>query len=138
MKKIFLDTNIILDFLLKRESFFEESREIVALGYNHVCELYLSSLSFSNIAYIARKKYVGSALYECLSEVREFVEVSEVGQNIVDLAIALKAKDFEDAMQYFSAKEIGADCIVTRNVKDFEFAEIEVLTPHEFLERFEK
>lgn len=55
MKKIFLDTNIILDFLLKREGFFEESREIVALGYNHVCELYLSSLSFSNIAYIARK-----------------------------------------------------------------------------------
>lgn len=138
MKKIFLDTNIILDFLLKREGFFEESREIVALGYNHVCELYLSSLSFSNIAYIARKKYVGSALYECLSEVREFVEVSEVGQKIVDLAIALKAKDFEDAMQYFSAKEIGADCIVTRNVKDFDFAEIEVLTPHDFLEKIEK
>lgn len=49
--------------------------------------------------------------------------------------MSLRAKDFEDAMQYFSAKEIGADCIVTRNVKDFDFAEIEVLTPHEFLEK---
>ena len=63
MKKIFLDTNVILDFLLKRENYFAEAREIVALGYNRVCELYLSSLSFSNIAYIARKKYVGEMLY---------------------------------------------------------------------------
>ena len=62
--------------------------------------------------------------------------MSGVGQNIVDSAIALKAKDFEDAMQYFSAKEIDADCIVTRNVKDFDFAEIKVLTPHEFLEMY--
>nr|WP_302507159.1 hypothetical protein [uncultured Prevotella sp.] len=47
-------------------------------------------------------------------------------------------KIFLDTNQYFSAKEIGADCIVTRNVKDFDFAEIEVLTPHEFLEKIEK
>ena len=55
--------------------------------------------------------------------------------HIVKSSVSLRAKDFEDAMQYFSAKEIGADCIVTRNVKDFDFAEIEVLTPHEFLEK---
>ena len=47
-------------------------------------------------------------------------------------------KIFLDTNQYFSAKEIGADCIVTRNVKDFDFAKIEVLTPYEFLEKIEK
>lgn len=135
MMKVFLDTNVALDFLMQREDFFEEARAVMALGYNGYCELFLSSLSFSNIAYIARKKIEGDALYVCLTEMRELVSVTNVDQEVVDSAIALHAKDFEDAMQYFSARSINADCIVTRNVKDFPFSDITVMTPHEFLQR---
>lgn len=117
------------------EDFYEEARAVMALGYNGYCSLFLSSLSFSNIAYIARKKFEGSSLYNCLLELRELVGVSDVNQGVVDSAIALHAKDFEDAMQYFSAKSIEADCIVTRNVKDFPFSEILVLTPYDFLKK---
>lgn len=133
MKKVFVDTNVILDFLLKREAFFEDARMIMAMGYNKKCCLFMSSLSFSNIAYIARKKFDGDSLYACFSEIRELLDVSPVSKDEVDSAINLRVKDFEDAMQYYSAKSIGADCIITRNVKDFNFSDIEVLTPHDFL-----
>lgn len=55
MKNVLIDTNVILDFLMKREGFFEDARNVLALGYNKCYTLHLSSLSFSNIAYIARK-----------------------------------------------------------------------------------
>jgi len=138
MKKVFVDTNVILDFLMKRSDFFDDVRTIMAMGYNRYCELYMSSLSFSNIAYIARTKLKGEALYKCFSSLRELIKVSSVTQADVDLAIKLQAKDFEDSLQYYSAKSVDADCIVTRNVKDFSFSEIEILTPSEFIEKMPK
>jgi len=135
MMKVFVDTNVVLDFLLKREDFFEDARMIMALGYNKRCDLYMSSLSFSNIAYIARKQLKGDALYECFSEIRELLSVSPVTQVELDQAILLRASDFEDALQYCSAKTVGADCIVTRNTKDFQFSEIVILTPSEFVKK---
>ena len=135
MMKVFVDTNVMLDFLLKRENVFEDARTIMAWGYNKRCELYMSSLSFSNIAYIARKELRGEALYDCFSNIRELLTVSPVSQVEVDQAILLRADDFEDALQYSSAKTIGADCIVTRNIKDFSFSSIELLTPEEFVKK---
>lgn len=132
MKNVLIDTNVILDFLMKREGLFEDARNVLALGYNKCYTLYLSSLSFSNIAYIARKKYTGDALYECFSEIRELVNVSSVNEVEVDSAIKLRSKDFEDALQYYSAKSVKADYIITRNTKDFTYSDIKVLTPREF------
>lgn len=136
MRKVFVDTNVVLDFLLSREIFFEDARLIMAMGYNGLCGLYMSSLSFSNIAYIARKRFTGDSLYDCFSEIRELLSVSPVTENEVDAAINLRANDFEDAVQYCSAKSVGADCIVTRNVKDFTFSDIEVLTPSDFVSNY--
>ncbi len=136
MKKIFVDTNVILDFLMKRPEFFAEARTVMALGYNKRCDLYMSSLSFSNIAYIARKEFVGDALYNCFSALRELMGVSAISQADVDSAIKLRAGDFEDALQYYSAKSINADYIVTRNVKDFSFSDIDVLLPGDLINMF--
>ena len=69
----------------------------------------MSSLSFSNIAYIARKRFTGDSLYDCFSEIRELLSVSPVTENEVDAAINLRANDFEDAVQYCSAKSVGAE-----------------------------
>ena len=60
MNTIFLDTNIILDFFMKRKEFEDDAEQILAMGYNHECNLFISSLSFSNIAYIARQLYKGN------------------------------------------------------------------------------
>ena len=133
MKKVFIDTNVILDFLMKRSGFFDDARIVMALGYNKRCDLYMSSLSFSNIAYIARKEIVGEVLYDCFSALRELMQVSAISQADVDSAIMLRAGDFEDALQYYSAKSIGADFIVTRNVKDFPFSDIDVVLPSDLI-----
>ena len=134
--KVFLDTNVILDFFMRRKPFFEDAKTIIALGYNRCCELYVSSLSFSNIASIARKKFQGDDLYKIFSGIREFSKITAVDEDSIDSAIQLKADDFEDALQYFSAKEANVDCIVTRNTKDFIFSDTEILTPKDFLAKY--
>lgn len=133
MSNLFLDTNVALDFFLKRKEFVEDARNIFEWGHNHYGRLFMSSLSFSNIAYIARKTVTGEGLYDLLGALGKMVEASPVDKNVVRKAIALQAKDFEDALQYFSAKRVHADYLITRNVKDFPFSEIPVLTPHDFL-----
>lgn len=136
MRRIFLDTNVVLDYLMERGDFYKDSEYIFQAAYNNEVELCLSALSFSNIAYITRKKFSKDELYELLAELRKMVTCTKVDDCVVDAAIARKAKDFEDALQYFSAIQAGADCIITRNIKDFEFAKIKVLTPNEFLAQY--
>lgn len=62
MSIVFLDTNILLDFLLRREG-VDNAKEILKQCYQGKIDLYVSSLSFSNIAYIVRKQFKGEALY---------------------------------------------------------------------------
>lgn len=128
MKKVFLDTNVILDFYLDREEFSDDAEAILALGYNKACSLFVSALTFANFAYIGRKKYPGNTIYEVLESLREFAEITPV-----DSELSLQSKDFEDAIQFCSAKVAGVNCIVTRNIKDFVSFDIEVLTPKDFL-----
>lgn len=72
-------------------------------------------------------------MYDLLDQVRELVNVAEVDAWTVDRALKLRAKDFEDALQYYSALKINADYIITRNKKDFLFSDVAVFTPKEFL-----
>lgn len=135
MIKVFLDTNVILDYYLDRESFSDEAETILSLGFGHAYQIYVSALTFANIAYIARKKFPGDMIYTVLGTLQEFAEVTPVDSYAIQSAVNLKADDFEDALQYFSAWAVDADYIVTRNVKDFAFSKILVLTPHEFLDK---
>lgn len=135
MGRVFIDTNVVLDYLMKRSG-YEVAEQILTAGFNRLHEVYISSLSDSNIAYIARKEFRGEALYMMLSGIMEMVECSPVDGETIAQAIKLRADDFEDAVQYASAKGIGAECIVTRNKRDFSFAgDIAVLTPEEFVLR---
>ena len=86
------------------------------------------------MAYIIRKKFRGEQIYDVLNTLLELSDVTSVENLTVRQAIALRAKDFEDAMQYYSALSIEADCIVTSNIKDFPFSEIPVYKPAEFLD----
>ena len=68
-----------------------------------------------------------------LESLREFAEITPVDSEVVSNALSLQSKDFEDAIQFCSAKVAGVNCIVTRNIKDFVSFDIEVLTPKDFL-----
>lgn len=94
----------------------------------------LSSLTMANIAYILRKKFKGIALYNALNKLKTFFSVVSLTADNVESALMLQATDFEDALQYFSAANIQADVIVTRNEKDFYFSQISITSPKSFLE----
>lgn len=136
MKNVFIDTNVLLDFFLNREG-VGQARRILFQAFKGTCSLYVSSLAFSHLAYIMRKTARGKALYDILETLREMVNIVSVDDVVIDNAIKQQANDFEDAIQYFSAKKINADCIVTNNIKDFTFSQISVLSPKEFLVEFQ-
>lgn len=131
--KLFLDTNVVLDLVEGRVPFVTDSEYLFQLKKEGVCELVVSDLTLINIAYIARKNYSLDKIYAVLSQLRLFLDVVGIGAEAIDRSLALKARDFEDAVQYYAALQAKADYIISRNKKDFSFSEIEVLTPHEFL-----
>ena len=99
-------------------------------------ELLISDLSIANIKYITRKEIPTDKFYDLIQAFRPIFNIVPLGANVVDRAISLKANDFEDALQYFSAVQAGADCLITRNIKDFGFAKMEVLDSSTFIGKF--
>lgn len=131
--RVFLDTNIALDLLLEREEFVDDAKMVVAYCLNCQHSLYLSSISFANISFIARKGYGGKDVKEILRLLRKLVRVSPSDEQVVDDSLIADNKDFEDAMQYYSASAVNADVIITRNVQDFPLGSIKIVNPKDFL-----
>lgn len=133
MKKIFVDTNIIIDLLIKRDGYIA-SAKILALAKDNDVTLYSSVLTMANIAYILRKSFVGDGLYQQMMKLSNILCVSDLTKKQFEQAISLKARDFEDALQYYCAIDNSCDVIITRNKKDFTFSTITVLTPEEYFD----
>lgn len=133
MKKIFIDTNIIIDLLIKRDGYIS-SAKILALAKDNDVTLYSSVLTMANIAYILRKSFVGDGLYQQMMKLSNILCVSDLTKKQFEQAISLKARDFEDALQYYCAMDNSCDVIITRNKKDFTFSTITVLTPEEYFD----
>ena len=130
--KVFVDTNVILDVLLKREGYVEAAKVLLA-GSQNDGTLCTSVLSMAHVAYILRKKIQGDALYVELGKLSKFIVTVGLSVEDYEQALQLKANDFEDALQYFCALSNGCDTIVTRNKKDFRYSVMRVLSPKEFL-----
>ena len=134
--RVFIDTNVFLDLLWKREGFLEDSLRVFDLAVDGNFELLISDLSIANIKFITRKDYPVEKFYEVMSVFRPVFTIVPIGENAVDKAFALKANDFEDALQYFSAVQAQADYLLTRNIKDYAFATMQVITPSDFLKHY--
>ena len=87
----------------------------------------------SNIAYVLRKVLNSDELYVALNKLSSFLHIVSVSSEDYFAAVKLRARDFEDALQYFCAKSSGCDCIITRNIKDFVFSDIPVVSSKNFL-----
>jgi len=131
MDKIFLDTNILLDIVLDRKPFSDNAERVVASRYTHKKRLFTSVLSLANVAYVVRK--AGKNPTAVILDFMEWVEVVNLTKNELELSLKSKFKDFEDALQFYSALSIKADLIVTRDVKDFVPSTIPVQSPLQFL-----
>lgn len=135
--KIFIDTNIIMDVLTKREGFYPEAAIIWSLIKNGYVDGYISAISVNNIYYII-KKLTGIKMAENYIDriLADFTIVS-LTKDILYQARKKSGKDFEDLIQYFSALHAGCEKLITRNKKNFPRAGIDVMLPAEFLKSLE-
>lgn len=135
MKKVFIDTNIILDVILERKNFVLESSNVLALQVWNKIEIYATSLTFINSLYICRKEIGKDESINKLRTLFDRFQVSPLGQDEYNAAMAMPMKDIEDNFQYCSAVSAGCDVLITRNIKDFPAdGKIKVMQPKEFLD----
>ena len=134
--KVFLDTNVIIDFYAQRESFFRPAAIIVDLAMKGNIEFCVSSLSFVNAFYVLRKTYQVEELYDKLSRFSELCTITSIGYTDIRYSLNNRSSDFEDTVQYISAKSIQPDVIVTRNIRHFKGIDMMIQTPTEFLDDY--
>lgn len=135
--RVFLDTNIIIDFCAERKDFFKAAALIFTLGKRGKIELVASCISFVNAFYILRKYYPKSILFEKLKAIAHSCRISKTDEEVLHRCFDEEYPDFEDAMQYFSATTDNVDVIVTRNKKHFVMSGANrLMAPEEFLDAF--
>ena len=138
MQKIFLDTNIVLDFLGEREGFYEPAAKILTLADQKKIQIYTSPTSISNTFYLLSKFENTKIALDKIRKFKVLCSISVMDDEVVEKAINSDFKDFEDAMQYFSALASNCDLIITRNEKDFKNALIPVMNGESYLETLKK
>ena len=131
--KVFLDNNILIDLLSNRGASTSLSFQVIKSSIMKGNELFISSLSVANACYITRKELSDSVFKQKIYALRPDITITEIGQEAILFALDSDWTDCEDALQYYSAQEVGANVIVTRNKRDFDKSLIPVQTPQEFL-----
>jgi predicted nucleic acid-binding protein len=132
MKHIFMDTNVVIDFLADRQPFSSHAAKLFDLSVTGKVKLYVSAVSYNNIYYILRQSLTNNATIKLLEELGEMTEVVDVTRTIIKQSFKTDFKDYEDAIQYYCALSIPEiDFIVTRDTKDFRKSALPVLAPAE-------
>ncbi len=131
--KVFVDTNVLLDVLANRKAFYDDSVTIWTRAERGEIEGMVSAISFTNIFYIIRKLSSRKSALQAMVQLRDTFTPVACDAQVLNQAIDADFKDFEDAIQFFSASRAGATCIVSRNPDHFPRSEPPVLSPAEFL-----
>lgn len=132
--KVLIDTNVLIDYISKREPYFNSANSIMMFCSDDVLDGCIAAHSIMDAFYITRKEYTIEERKSILSRICLIVDV--VGIDSVKIMNALNNNDFsdvEDCLQMECAKEFSSDYIVTRNVKDFEHSSIPAILPEDFL-----
>ena len=137
MRKIFIDTNILLDVILHRADFYQQAAAIWADCESRKVQGYVSAISLNNMHYIMRKMVAPDVALEYVRLVLNVFSIVPLDESILRLAVDLPQKDFEDAIQTFSAVQIKADCIVTRDKSHFSNHYMPVVSPVEYVDFFQ-
>lgn len=130
MTKIFVDSDIIIDLLAKREHYLEAA-ELFSIIKNQKILGYTTPLVLANVDYIVTKYSNRQKSIKAIRELRKYLSILTMDETTVDNAIDSPLTDFEDALQYYAAESQEVDFIVTRNVKDFKKGNIKIITAEE-------
>ena len=136
MKRIFLDTNILIGYIDNRAG-ADDAEQIFACGFSGEVLLFASSLTFANMAYIIKGR-PQEEKYDALSQMAGVVEIVDLRKQEVMAAIAHPVKDFEDMLQYQCAKAAGCDFIVTNDRRHYDFSDIPHFTSADFVRQIDE
>ena len=132
---LLIDANILLDVLQDRREFVRDSALIWKLCETEQMKGYISVLSFANMMYIMRKELTPDKIEDVFRKLKLIFKFADFSTAVLDRAVAMNWKDFEDAVQSATAEQIHADYIITRNVRDFAKSKVPAFTPAELLAR---
>jgi predicted nucleic acid-binding protein len=135
MMRLFIDTNILIDLLIKREPTYESVARLFDTALLRKDKLVISNLSIVNSHYIV-KKLTGvteQSLRTALYNICTTCEIVPFTPNITMKALVSPFNDFEDAIQYYCALENNCDVIITNNAKDFNLSSLPVMKADEFI-----
>ena len=130
---VLIDTNILLDYILNREPFYEDAQRIMEICSTNKADGCIALHTVTTVWYLLRK-FPEETKRAALKAVCELFQV--VGTSHDEVLKAINTSDFkdlEDCIQSKCAKTANAEHIITRNVQDFKFSEIPAITPQEFL-----
>lgn len=131
--RLFLDTNIILDFLGERAPFYESTLRLMSLADMKEVQIAASALSFATVNYVLSKQVANEVVREVLRKFKILCQIMPLDETVIDQSLNSDFEDFEDALQYYSALNFKAHYIISRNTKDFKSSSLPVLTVDEYL-----
>lgn len=138
MQKVFLDTNMVLDFLGEREGFYDAVAKVLTLADKKKIKVFTSPTSIGNTFYVLAKYENAKVALEKIRKFKLLCSISVMDEEVVEKAINSDFKDFEDAMQYYSAISANCDLILTRNEKDFKNSMIPIMNAESYLQTVKK
>ncbi len=134
MKNILIDTDVIIDFLLDRQPFSNDSTRIFELCEKRIINGYVTAVMLSNIYYLLRKIAKHEKIIDSIKKLLNIVDIAIIDRKSVLNALNSEFKDFEDALQNFSTiPEKQFDVIITRNIKDYKASKVSIMTPETYL-----
>lgn len=133
MIKILLDTNVVLDYVLKRTPFFEDAKTIFSWTYNNKITTYISGSAITDIYYLIQQAKDKMTALSFLKDLLEFIQIAGIDNEIVVKALNSEISDFEDAIQNEAAEKVNVNYIVTRNSKDYRKSKLKIVSPSEFV-----
>jgi predicted nucleic acid-binding protein len=133
MTKLFVDSDIILDLLAKREPHYTYSSRLFTLIDKKEIIAFTSPLIIANLHYLLKKMTSNASALKSLRKLKTFVNILPIDDKVIDQSLNSDFNDFEDANQYFTAVNNGLTLLLTRNKRDYKQSKISVLTAEEFL-----
>jgi len=134
MNSVLIDTDVIIDFLIDRKPFSDDSAKILSLCETNKIRGFVTSIMLSNIYYLLRKSAKHDKVIESLKMLMQILDVATTEKSAVLEALNSEFKDFEDALQNFSAQNHNEiKMIITRNIKDYKTSELSIMTPETYL-----
>lgn len=134
MTNLFIDTDVIIDFLIDRKPYSREAAIIFTLIDRKKLKGYASSLTFSNLYYVLHKIEPHKKVISKLDSISNLLTILKVDEQMIRDAIDSGFSDFEDSIQYFCALDCKKiEVIITRNTRGYKNSDLTVMSPGDFL-----